>query len=74
MEARSNLRQAVESTYTFLEGLTAFLESIEAKLAPDERLQARNLRDLAGLCRRKLIGAFPELHGWLAEVTRGGGQ
>lgn len=72
MEAGSNLRQAIESTYTFLEGLTAFLESIENKRMPDERLQTLKLRDLAARCRHKPIGAFPELHGWLAELTRGG--
>ena len=63
---------ALESTYTFFRGVAAFLESIESKLAPDEKLIADNLRDLAASCEHKLIEAFPELHSWLAEWTRGG--
>lgn len=67
-------RGSLESAYTFFAGVRPFLQSIENKLGPDERLTAGNLRDLAGVCQHKLIEAFPELHTWLAEWTRGGGQ
>ncbi len=63
----SEQRHALESSYTFFKGVTAFLESIESKLAPDEKLMAGNLRDLAGPCERKLVEAFPELLEWLRE-------
>jgi hypothetical protein len=35
---------------------------------------SQNLRDLAGVCERKLLAAFPELHAWLAEWLRGGAR
>ncbi len=76
MQAPSTLpsqqRSALESAYTFFKGVTPFLESVESRLQPDEKLIARNLRDLAGLCEHKLVESFPELHVWLAEWTRGG--
>jgi len=65
-------RSSLESSYTFFKGVTAFLESIESKLPPDEKLMARNLRDLAGLCERKLVEAFPELLEWLREWEKRG--
>ena len=65
-------RHSLESTYACFQGVTAFLESIESKLQPDEKLMAGSLRDLAGVCEHKLIESFPELHLWLAEWTRGG--
>lgn len=75
MEARSNLspqqRSALESVFTTLKGVSAFLQSIES-LRADEKLQAINLLDLAELSQSKLVEAFPELHTWLAEWTRGG--
>jgi hypothetical protein len=78
MQAQSNLspqqRSALESSYTFFAGAAPFLEFIESKLAPDEQLAVRNLRDLAGVCQYRLVEAFPELHTWLAEWTLGGGQ
>ncbi len=74
MQAPRTLQEksALESVYTFFAGVTPFLESVENRLAPDEQLTARNLRDLAGVCTHKLVEAFPELHTWLAEWTRGG--
>ena len=66
-------RSSIELTFTTLKGVTAFLQSIES-LRADEKLQAVNLSDLADLSQRKLVEAFPELHTWLAEWTRGGGQ
>lgn len=65
-------RSALESSYTFFAGVTPFLESIEGKFPPDEKLIAANLRDLAGVCEHKLVEAFPELHAWLVDETRGG--
>lgn len=65
-------RNSLESTYSCFRGMRAFLEPLEAKLQPDEKLISQNLRELAGLCERKLVEAFPELHTWLAEWTRGG--
>ena len=68
-------RDSLESTYACFKGVTSFLESIEGKLQPDEKLIARNFRDLAGVCEGKLLEAFPELHTWLAEwEKRGGGS
>jgi hypothetical protein len=51
----------------------AFLESIEAKLQPDEKLMSQNLRELATLCEQKLVEAFPDLLEWLYQWERGGG-
>lgn len=65
-------RDSLESTFVCFKGITAFLEPLESKLAPDERLIAGNLRTLAGVCGHKLIEGFPELHQWLVEWTRGG--
>jgi hypothetical protein len=68
-------RDSLESSFTLFRGITAFLESVENKFQSDERLTAGNLRDLAGVCERKLIEAFPQLIAWLAEwERRGGGQ
>ena len=63
-------KNALELTYTCFRGTTAFLESVEGNLQPDEKLIARNLRDLAGVCERKLAEAFPELLAWLREWER----
>jgi len=65
-------RQSLESTYACFQGVTAFLESVENKFQPDDKLLAVNLRDLAGVCEHKLVESFPDLHEWLAERTRGG--
>ena len=66
-------RHALESTYTFFRGVTAFLESLDsAALQLDDRLTVANLRELAASCEHKLLEGFPELHSWLAEWTRGG--
>ncbi len=68
-------RNSLELTFTTLRGVSAFLQAFQSKLfRPDERLQAINLSDLADLSQRKLVEAFPELHTWLAEWTRGGVQ
>jgi len=67
-------RHSLESAYACFQGVTAFLESVEAKLPPDEKLIAENLRDLAGVCEHRLVESFPELHEWLAARTGGGGQ
>ena len=66
-------RHSLESAYACFQGVTAFLESVENKLQPDDKLIAGNLRDLAGVCKHRLIESFPELHQWLAEWTRGKG-
>jgi len=66
-------RNSLELTFTTLKGVSAFLQSIES-LRADEKLQAVNLSDLADLSQSKLIEAFPELHTWLEEWKRGGGQ
>ena len=66
-------RSSLESVFTTLKAVSPFLQSIES-LRADERLQAVNLSDLADLSQNKLVEAFPELHTWLAEWTRGGGQ
>ena len=66
-------RDSLESAFTCFKGITPFLESIESKLDPDEKLIAGNLRDLAGVCERKLVEAFPELHQWLKEWEQRGG-
>jgi hypothetical protein len=65
-------RDSVESSFTCFKGVTAFLESVENKLQSDDKLVAANLCDLAGVCEHKLVEAFPELHAWLAEWSRGG--
>ena len=66
-------RDALESVFTTLKGVSAFLQSIDS-LRADERLQANNLLDLADLSESKMVEAFPELHNWLAEWLRGGVQ
>lgn len=65
-------RDSLESVFTCLKGVATFLQTTENRLQPDERLIAGNLRDLAGVCEHRLIEAFPELHSWLTEWTRGG--
>ncbi len=71
----SQQRHALESTYIFFRGSAVFLDSIEGALdRPDHRLIAANLRDLGALAERQLVEAFPELHEWLNEWTRGGAQ
>ena len=66
-------RDSLESSFTLFRGVTAFLESLENQLQSDERLTAENLRDLAAVCERKLLGAFPDLMPWLMEWERRGG-
>lgn len=66
-------KHALEATYVFFSAAIPLLQSIEGRLLPDERLQAGNLRDLAGLTGRKLLLAFPEITEWLAEWERPGG-
>jgi hypothetical protein len=77
MQAPSTLspeqRHALESVYTLFSAVVPFLQSIEGKLPPDEKLQAANLRDLAGVSGRKLLLAFPEITEWLAQWERPGG-
>ena len=77
MQAPSNLspqqKQALEAIYTFFSAAIPFLQSIEGKLQPDEKLQADNLRDLAGVTGRKLLLAFPEITEWLAQWEHLGG-
>lgn len=77
MQAPSNLspeqKTALESTFVFFSAAIPFLQSLESKLQPDEKLQADNLRDLAGVCGRKLLLAFPEMTEWLAEWEHPGG-
>jgi hypothetical protein len=69
MQAQGSLsvvqRHSLESTYACFKGVTAFLESIEKNLQPDEQLIAVSLRCLAGVCEGKLVEAFPELHAWV---------
>jgi len=67
-------RHSLESTYACFKGVTAFLESIEKNLQPDEKLIAVSLRCLAEVCEGKLVEAFPELHAWLGEERRGRGR
>ncbi len=68
-------RNSLESTFSCLRGIASFLDSIESTpLQPDEKLIAGNLRDLAGVCQRKLVEAFPELLEWLREWERRGGR
>jgi len=67
-------RSTLESTYTFLRGAGVFLEAVQPALTGEDRLNAENLRQLAALCEHKLVESFPDLHEWLAERTRGGGQ
>jgi hypothetical protein len=57
-------RHSLESTYACFKGVTAFLESIEKNLEPDEQLIAVGLRCLAEVCEGRLVEAFPELHAW----------
>ena len=64
-------RSSLELVFTTLKGVSSFLQSIES-LRADEKLQAVNLSDLAELSQSKLVEAFPELHTWLSEWTRGG--
>jgi hypothetical protein len=66
-------RDSLEASFICFRGITAFLESVEGKLQPDERLTAENLRELAAMCERKLIEAFPGIIAWLAEWERRGG-
>ncbi len=66
-------RHSLESTYSCFKGVTAFLESVESKLQPEDKLIAGNLRELAGLCEHKLIEAFPELLEWAYEWERAKG-
>ncbi len=57
-------RDSLESTIACFKGVTVFLESVDNKLQADDKLIASNLRDLAGVCQRKLVEAFPELLEW----------
>jgi hypothetical protein len=65
-------RSSLESAYSCFRGARAFLESIEGKLQVDEKLTSQNLRELADLCERKLVEAFPDLLEWLYQWERGG--
>ncbi len=77
MQARRSLspaqRNAVEAAAMGTRCCSAFLESIEEKLDPDEKLIARNLRDLARLSERKIIEAFPEAIEWFEMWESRGG-
>jgi hypothetical protein len=69
MQAPSSLsavqRHSLESAYACFKGVTGFLESIEHSLEPEDKFTAIGLRALAEVCERKLVEAFPELHGLL---------
>lgn len=65
-------RDSLESFFTLIKGTQVLLEAVHPFLQPHEKLAAFNLRDLATLAERKLLDAFPEMHEWLAEWTRGG--
>jgi hypothetical protein len=66
---------SLEASFICFRGITTFLESVESKLQPDERLTAENLRELAAMCERKLLEAFPDIIAWLADwERRGAGQ
>jgi hypothetical protein len=65
-------RDSLESFFTLISGTKVFLESVHPSLQPGDKLLAVSLRDLATLAERKLMEAFPEMHEWLAEWTRGG--
>jgi hypothetical protein len=67
-------RDSLETSFTLFRGVTAFLESLENQLQSDERLTAESLRDLAELCERKLLVAFPDLMASLMEWERRGGE
>jgi len=77
MQAPSNLspeqKHALESTYIFFSAAILFLQSIRGKLQPDEKLQSDNLRDLAGVCGRKVLPAFPEITEFLSQWEHPGG-
>jgi hypothetical protein len=66
---------SLEAGFICFRGITAFLESVGSKLQPDERLTAENLRELAAMCERKLLQAFPDIIARLADwERRGAGQ
>lgn len=67
-------KSALESTFVFFSAATPFLQAVEDKLQPDEKLQADNLRNLAGVCGRKLLLAFPEITAWLSQWEHPGGE
>jgi hypothetical protein len=66
-------RNSLESTYSCFRGMRAFLEPLEAKFQPDEKLMSQNLRELAELCEQKLVSAFPDLLEWLYQWEQRGG-
>jgi hypothetical protein len=78
MQARNSLsakqRDSLESFFTLISGKKVFLEAVHPFLQSHDKLLAVSLRDLATLAERKLLDGFPEMHGWLAEWTRGGGR
>ena len=54
---------AIERTYLTVGIVVVFLESIAGKLQEsDDRLLAAVNKDSCKICRRRLLGAFPELH------------
>ena len=54
---------AIERTYVTVGIVVVFLESIAGKLQePDDRLLAMVNKDSSKICKRRLLGAFPELH------------
>jgi hypothetical protein len=54
-------RDSLEASFICFRGITVFVESVESRLQPDERLTAENLRELAAMCERKLLEAFPDI-------------
>ncbi len=63
-------KHALELTYTCFRGVAAFVPSVENSLESEEKLVAKNLRDLARVCQHRLVEAFPELLEWFKEWER----
>lgn len=75
MQAPSSLtpgqRHTLESTYSCLKALSAYLEDKIPRLQPFDQLHARNLFDWTVLAISRLVEHFPEVAEW---ERRGGAR
>jgi hypothetical protein len=57
-------RYALTSTYTFLQGVTEYLESVLPIVCAEDELHVGNLLTLGKLCLAELVRNFPDVAEW----------